>query len=326
MRVIVIGLGSMGKRRIRLMKQLGQSIEIIGVDSRADRRKEATALFGIMSVNDLKTAFDMNCDCAFICTSPLAHSDLIENCLNNELHVFTEINLVDIKYNSNILLAKKKKKVLFLSSTFLYRDEIKYIQSKIDTSNSLLTYSYHVGQYLPDWHPWENYTDYFIGDERTSGCREIMAIDFPWIYKTFGKFTDIQVKKNKKTKLATSYCDSYLLLVEHECGVQGTIIVDVVSRRAERLFEVFGEDLHISWNGTADGLIEYDINNRVDNKVNLYLENEVDKLDEYSQFIVENAYKNEIVAFFEEVQGGIKAAYGFEDDKYILEIIDSIER
>ena len=32
MRVAVIGLGSMGKRRIRLIKQIDENIEIIGVD------------------------------------------------------------------------------------------------------------------------------------------------------------------------------------------------------------------------------------------------------------------------------------------------------
>ena len=37
MKVCVIGLGSMGKRRIRLLRQLFSDVEIVGIDSNADR-------------------------------------------------------------------------------------------------------------------------------------------------------------------------------------------------------------------------------------------------------------------------------------------------
>ena len=38
MKVLVIGLGSMGKRRIRLIKDMYPEFEIYGVDGREDRR------------------------------------------------------------------------------------------------------------------------------------------------------------------------------------------------------------------------------------------------------------------------------------------------
>ena len=37
MKILVAGLGSMGKRRIRLLKKIDFSIQIIGVDKSADR-------------------------------------------------------------------------------------------------------------------------------------------------------------------------------------------------------------------------------------------------------------------------------------------------
>ena len=44
-----------------------------------------------------------------------------------------------------------------------------------------VNYIYHIGQYLPDWHPWENYKNFFVGDKRTGGVREIFGIDLPWL-------------------------------------------------------------------------------------------------------------------------------------------------
>lgn len=320
---MVIGLGSMGKRRIRLIRQIDPEMQVTGVDSKQERRKEAAGLFHINTISELEEAFKEQYDCAFICTSPLSHAFLIESCLLQGMHVFTEINLVNDRYDSNLQIAGEKQKILFLSSTFLYRDEIKYIQKEVEASRSLLSYTYHVGQYLPDWHPWENYTDYFVGDVRTNGCREIMAIDLPWLYKTFGKFRDIQVKSGKKTELKITYDDSYLLLVEHETGIQGTIMIDVVSRKAVRNLEISGEDLYITWKGTPEELKKYDYRRKKEVSVDLY--DNVDKQADYAGFIVENAYKNEIVTFFNTIRGVTRARYNFEDDKYILAVIDDIE-
>lgn len=323
MKVLVVGLGSMGKRRIRLIQQIDKTNQITGVDAKQERRIEAEQIFQIKTEDSLEEAFIDKYDCAFICTSPLSHADIIESCLKQNLHIFTEINLIDDKYDSNIKLARERNRTLFLSSTFLYRDEIKYIREAVRNSRSTLSYTYHIGQYLPDWHPWENYTEYFVGDVRTNGCREIMAIDFPWLYKTFGSISDIHVKKGKKTALKIAYPDSYLLLVEHENGVQGTIMIDVVSRKAVRNFELYGEDLYLTWDGSPQGLNVFDISEKKEKNIHLY--SEVDKQTGYASFVVENAYKNEIIAFFNQITRNQKPEYVFEDDKYVLSLIDVIE-
>ena len=149
MNIVVIGLGSMGKRRIRLMKDMYPENSIIGIDGRDDRRKEASELFGINTFKNL-TDIESLVDCAFICTSPLSHAEIINDCLKRGWNVFTELNLVDDRYEENMSLARKNNCILFLSSTFFYREEIQYIRSKI-TGDRKWNYIYHVGQYLPDW-------------------------------------------------------------------------------------------------------------------------------------------------------------------------------
>ena len=49
LKIIVIGLGSMGKRRIRNLLKLGYD-DIIGFDPRDDRRKETRKKYKIDSV------------------------------------------------------------------------------------------------------------------------------------------------------------------------------------------------------------------------------------------------------------------------------------
>ena len=319
MKIVVIGLGSMGKRRIRLIKEMYPDYTIVGIDGREDRRKEACSQYNIRctdSINDVDSA-----NCAFICTSPLSHNSLIHECLLKRWNVFTELNLVSDGYQENMSLAKTMGKTLFLSSTFFYREEIRYIRSKISVDKKW-NYSYHIGQYLPDWHPWENYKDFFLGDKRTNGCREIMAIEIPWLTATFGEVETVNVLSDKLTALNIDYKDNFIIQLQHKNGNKGSLIVDVVSPVAVRKLEVYSEGAYISWNGTPDSVAEFDAQNK--KLVPVTLSEQTEHVDGYSAFVVENAYKNEIREFFNVVNGIIPAQYGFDQDLKVLKLIDMI--
>ncbi len=319
--VAIIGLGSMGKRRIRLIKQIDNKINIIGVDSNAERRKEAEEKFGIQTVSDIEEVNSVLC--AFVCTPPLTHSNIIKICLSRGFHVFTELNLVDDLYDENIKLSKDKGLILFLSSTFLYRDEIQYIAKEVKNAVGKVNYSYHVGQYLPDWHPWENYRNFFVGNKRSNGCREIMAIELPWLTMAFGDVKKCHVISEKMSGLDIDYPDCYMIQIEHSSGIKGMLTVDVVSRKAVRNLEIFGENIYLSWDGSPSGLCKYNIHKGKNENISLY--SEIDKQDGYSAFVIENAYKKEIEHFFRQIENTTSAIYDFEDDRKILKLIDFIE-
>lgn len=323
MRVIVIGLGSMGKRRIRLISQYNASIEIHGVDISQERRDQVEKEYGIKTLESLESVQVNDYDCAFIATSPLSHSGLIHKCLDLHMHVFTEINLVVDGYEENMELAAQNGRVLFLSSTFLYRKEVDYISGMVQKSQSNVSYLYHIGQYLPDWHPWEKYQDYFVGDKRTNGCREIFAIELPWLLNTFGAIEKVHVLKRHNTKLSIEYPDCYHVMLEHEGGICGTLTVDVVSRKAVRNLEIFSEDLYLSWNGSPEGLRYYDYEQKEEIPVVLY--DTVERREGYDKFVIENGYLHEIEAFFAQVENGAAPIYDFQKDKKTLALIDRIE-
>lgn len=323
MNIAVIGLGSMGRRRINLIKKYSDKIGIFGIDISKERRSTVESL-GIPTFNSLDDALaEVKLDGVFICTSPLSHHVIIKECLEKGCHVFTELNLVSDGYDENIQLANKNKLKLFMSSTFLYREEIKYIKKSITEANMPLNYSYHIGQYLPDWHPWESYKDFFVGQVRTNGCREIFAIELPWLIDTFGKVTQVQVMKGKMSTLEVAYADNYLVLIQHENGHKGMLAVDIVTRKPVRNLEIFGENLYLNWDGSPMGLNNYNFTTKTMDNIALYTQ--IDQLENYSRTVVENAYFHEIEAFMNYVNNDTSPLYTFERDKIILELIDRIE-
>ena len=314
----------MGKRRLRLLSERND-VELFGIDSQESRCEEVKEKFGITCFKSITEAVEAeNIEAAVISTSPLSHAAIIKECLTHNLHVFTEINLVQDGYEENMALAKEKNLVLFLSSTFLYRKETQAIIEKVQNAKCPLNYIYHVGQYLPDWHPWESYNSYFIGNPRTNGCREIMAIDLPWVVSAFGPIKSVSAIKSKNTELNITYNDNYLITLEHESGHKGVFAVDVVARKSGRNIEIFGEQLHLSWNGTADSLKVFNIEEKKDEIVSF--DDASEHVEGYAAFVTENPYREELNSFLKQIaDSDYSPAWDFEKDKVVLDIIDQIE-
>jgi len=321
-RLVVIGLGSMGRRRIRLMKTLADAPSIVGVDLSAERRKQAEDESGIATAGDLATAIaQARPEAALVCTSPVTHGAIVRQCLEAGLHVFTEINLLGDWYEETMALAARKGLLLFISSTFLYRREIEFVMDAV--RGETVDYIYHSGQYLPDWHPWESYKNFFVSNKRTNACREILAIEFPWIIGAFGEIESLHVMRDKNSALELDFADNYMISIRHKNGNKGVFCQDVISRKGLRRLEVYSERVHLFWEGTPDSLSVYDLEKKVLKPVELY--GSVERRTGYNSNIIENAYRDELVNFFDVLKGAARPRHTFESDKRILDMIDSIE-
>jgi predicted dehydrogenase len=327
MKILIVGLGSMGKRRARLAKGMRSDIVVCGVDQSEARRAEAETL-GIAAYASIGQAVAAEKpDAALVCTAPITHAGIITQLLNAGLPTFTELNLVDDGYAENQALAKEKGLPLFLSSTMLYRGETQYIKRQVADfrakTGKAVRYIYHIGQYLPDWHPWENYKNFFVGDRRTGGVREIFGIDLPWLWDAFGPVESVTVDKDKISTLEVDYPDSYFVTLRHTGGVKGVLAVDVVSPKAVRNFECYGEGLHLFWEGNPKSLYRFDHETCEKQPVDTYASFEHDS--RYSDNIVENAYVDELANFFAMLEKGEAPRWSFEKDQHIIDLIEKIE-
>lgn len=320
--IAVVGLGSMGCRRIRLIRQM-KKCSIYGIDTNKERCEKAKKEFGLETFPSLNELYkEITVDAVFVSTSPASHYPIIKDALIHNSNVFTEINLLSDGYDELIKIAKEKELELFLSSTPIYSALnaalIKYLKEKKN-----LTYNYHIGQYLPDWHPWEDYRNFFVANKRTNACRELFAIEMPWLQLAFGKITSVSSISRKCSNLELDYNDNIIATIEHENGNVGILSIDVVSRSAVRKLDVYNEDLYISWNGEPDFYNIYNPKSKCLEVIKVQKQAVHD--DRYAAFIDETDYADEIKSFFGCVEQGDKAVYNFIDDKQILAWIDKIE-
>ena len=322
MKALIVGLGSMGKRRIRLLRGIDKNAEIIGVDTNPERRAQVEEM-GCKTYRTIEEAAAGKPEAAFVCTSPVAHYPIIKDLLSYKINTFTELNLVSDGYEELMSAAKENNTVLFLSSTMLYRGEINYIQNRVKNFDKPVSYIYHIGQYLPDWHPWESYKNFFVSNKRTNGCRELFGIELPWIIETFGKIKEIYSTADKMTDLEIDFPDRFFVTITHENGTKGILAIDVVSPKAVRNLEVFGEGMHLFWEGNPKTLYDFNVETKEKEFINTYESFEHDS--RYSDNIVENAYVDEMQNFIGVIKGREQPKYSYEKDLYTIKIMDEIE-
>ena len=84
MKLLIVGLGSMGKRRARLSKGIDAALHIVGVDTAEARRAEVCTL-GLADAaypTIAEAVAAEHPDAALVCTAPLSHAAVIGELLD----------------------------------------------------------------------------------------------------------------------------------------------------------------------------------------------------------------------------------------------------
>ena len=257
MNFLIIGLGSMGKRRIRCLKTLGAN-KIIGYDINQKRAKDVANEYNIKICGENVSSVmeEESIDGVIISTSPDQHVKYIQMCIDKRTNCFVEASVTDIK---GLKDAKEKADNLGISicpsCTMKYYNgpnKLKELIVKEKAIGDCLYFNYITGQYLPDWHPWENIKDYYVSKRETGGGRELVPFEMAWINDLFGRPKVINAIKRKLSDMEADIDDFYNFTLEYDTVI-GNSTIEVLSRPiATRNFLAVGTEGIISFCGDTN--------------------------------------------------------------------------
>jgi len=344
MKLLVIGLGSMGKRRIRCLKGLGYKY-IWGYDESVTTAQSVFKEYEIdvcFRKRDLKNWIaEFQFDAMFVCTPPTTKDYYVELANNNGIPCFCEADIV--AYEGDYCPSR----------TMIYHPAVKKIKELVRGREIGATYAftYHLGQHIKDWHPGANYSSYYAVKKETGGCREMFCFEVAWLSWVFGAPLDAKgfvSKQMADEEVAAD--DVYAAIVKFQCStadswwfnyfihplnkankqeiestVTGTVLVDIVSRPPVRELVVIGSEGMLKWNWGGDciDLITKDGSRK-------------EKFDRghaakgYNENIPEQMYVDEVKAFMHDVlwrkSGQISARqYDYFKDEE-AKVIDTLRR
>lgn len=248
LRVVVIGLGSMGSRRLRCLKALGE-VAVLGVDPRADRRRRAQREHGIATAATVAASVLAKADAVVISTPPFAHTLFIAKALAARVPSFVEASVMTSNLPALWARAQKQKTLVWPSCTMRYFRGPRLVRELLsqNAAGTPWSFVYHSGQWLPDWHPWEKVTDYYVTRPETGGGREIVPFELAWLTWLFGPVKSVKAQSASKAKFAPGVEDLYQILLEFESGVRAMLQVDILARVPARRFALEGSVGRVVW-------------------------------------------------------------------------------
>lgn len=318
MKFLQVGLGSMGKRRIRCLRALGE-MDVIAFDTRDDRRAEAEKLYGVKSIGDFQQGLAIpGVDAVLVSTPPDAHYPFVKAALEAGKHTFCEANIVSDGADEFMTLSAKTGKVAAPSATMrfhpLYR-KLKSLVTELNVLGKPLLLNFHLGSFILDWHPWEG-LNFYAGEKATGACREMVPFEFEWMQWVFGRVESVQCTYARQLDLPTDLDDSYAIIARFENGLLANVLVDVVARYPIRDGRLLSQKGNIDWSFDTGRLRHYDGDAQVwrDYKASS------------GGFNIEEMYVAEIEAWLRACRGESPWTHSYADDRELGRILLACEQ
>lgn len=263
MKILVIGCGSIGQRHIKNLLKVG-SVKILAFDPDKKKCQQARKISSkVKAAINLDSLWEENPKVAFITTPTSLHLNYATMAAKRGCHLFIEKPLSNktegVKRLLNIV--KKKKLVSLVGCNMRFYWAIYKIKQLIDkkTIGRIVSAQIAAGQYLPDWHPQEDYRKIYSAKKKLGGgviLDGIHEIDYClWFFGQVEKATSIY---GKLGFLSIETEDVAEINLKFKKGPLANIHIDYLQHPYGRSCKLIGEKGTISW----------DINEK---KVKLYL-------------------------------------------------------
>ncbi len=243
---LIIGAGSIGERYIRNLWALGyKNIVVLRTRSLPFRDigdASVTVVTSWKEVEQLKPIV------AFVCNPTAMHLKSAMECAGRGIHVLVEKPLSHTVEGFDLLAQKVRDKNILVHVGYMMRHHplLKNVYEMVTSKpyGKLLQLQSYWGEYLPDWHPWEDYrTSYAAKRELGGGAALTLSHDLDlacWI--AGGKLTEYKRVFNLSSPLEVDVESGADFLLQYDTGVVANVHLNFFQRSKERWYKYVFED------------------------------------------------------------------------------------
>lgn len=294
MKFLVVGCGSIGKRHLANLESLGAK-KLMAVDPDESRRQEIMSRYNLEVYGDLDTALKQSPDAALICTPNSLHIEGAMAVARADCHLFIEKPLSHSLHHVDELVLETEKRdlVTLIGSNFKFHPSFKKMKEILDSGilGQILSARCQFGQYLPYWHPWEDYRKTYSARSDLGGGILLDSHEFDYMQWFLGSIDAVFCMASKLSDLEIDTEDTAEVLLRLTDGTIAEIHLDYTQRTYQRNYEFFGQN----------GTLKWDFRDR---QVRLYLadENKWEIYEEPGNYDFNDMYIEEMKHFINAIQ------------------------
>ena len=258
MKFLVIGAGSIGERHIRNLLTLGYEDILVFRSRNLPLRTVNPQRINI--ITDWQAALAHRPDAALICSPTALHLEQTLQCVRAGMHVFAEKPLSHTSEGLEKSEEELRERKVLLQVGYMMRFHplLRRVKQFIKTATygKLVSFHSHWGEYLPDWHPWEDYrTSYAARRDLGGGAGLTLSHDIDAALWLAGReVTEHCMLPNFGGLPGTDTDNATDILLRFAGGTTGHIHLNFFQKNPERRYEYRFEEATVTVDYFANSL------------------------------------------------------------------------
>jgi YrbI family 3-deoxy-D-manno-octulosonate 8-phosphate phosphatase len=255
MKFLIAGLGSIGRRHLRNLVALGEQ------DILLYRTRQSTLpdqeLFGYPVETDLTAALAHHPDAVIVANPTSLHLDIAIPAARAGCHILLE---KPISHSFDRLpeleaAARESRVKVLVGFQFRFHPTLRQIAALLDEGaiGRPLSARANWGEYLPAWHPWEDYRQSYSARADLGGG-VILTLSHPLDYLRwfFGEVESLWAFTSQQSELQLSVEDNAEIGLHFKSGLLATVHLDYNQRPPVHNLEIVGSQGTLKWDN-SDG-------------------------------------------------------------------------
>jgi len=261
MKYMIAGLGSIGRRHLRNLRALGEQDVLLYRTHHSTMPDEE--LHGLPVSADLDAALAWGPDAVIISNPTAKHLEVAIPAAKAGCHLLLEKpishSMEGVEELSQIM--QQVGKQTLVGFQFRFHPVLIHIKELLDSGKlgRPLAVHAHWGEYLPSWHPWEDYrSGYAARADLGGGVVLTLCHPFDYLRWLFGEVTDLSATTARTSDLELGVEDQAEVTLHFANGCLGTVHLDYFQRPPAHWLEIIMTDGVIRWdNATSNAIMTH---------------------------------------------------------------------
>lgn len=245
MKILIIGLGSIGKKHVKAIKSILPNAEIFALRSNITAEK----LPGVTNIFNLVEIASVTIDFAIISNLTSEHKKTIAQLILFGFPLFIEKPVTSsLDIEDLINLVESKGISTYVACNLRFLDCIRFVKDKLSQSQhkKLNEVNVYCGSYLPDWRPNTDFRKTYSANIELGGGVHIDLIhELDYIYWLFGSPNKVKRTFKSQSSLLISSFDYANYVLDYD-GFCTSVILNYYRKDPKRNLELVFEDE--TWN------------------------------------------------------------------------------